>query len=791
MIHMRVKVPSNIAGGSLMGAHRFVKSALARANPGGSSSDYKIQATDGTPLTLSDLAARKYDEVLIISGVKSNPSTSSYPVLQPDFNYPSYESRNIRGNDLARLLPKDIDGSMLERLSAEVGTFSALNTITRLMYTNDIDSATKPEVAAMIQRYANATRRTRSNPGRPFFASSLNDTYKGILSPEEATKAFAEDALGLRFAKDSPNTAEAIDKAKIVNMYGLSNKAAIDFVDHVLTPYLAISDANRMLLKTLRSEDLRTEVGKNIFGTKRQTLQDIDSVHSHHLFKKMTSLIPTKAANFYDGLDYALVAHPVLARESVAQAVIDGEKAKFLIELVKKHPQMAERARTTGRDKSDKGLNRAARKLRKNLMSLSKAASPSSKLLFDMAAAQKEIMGSGDLEKVIDTMKKIQDPTVRDQNLVREAKKMEFRDLILYVRDLGGFRPTAPPYWPRPVVLSLMDAIRERWEVVSDGSTDFASVFMGLNTSDARIRNQITAIPHKDDVFMMNLKLLYNLAEDVKTIRAGVLQEALTNNDNKNILKSPFENGTIKNLYNEEVRPGTRFTLNTRRQMAIMAFLVAKSVGDKEYFTRMTFNDNTDYDSLKKEFSVLIEQLAMSQSARLRTEVGDHPKAISILSLFMDIEDRARNQYNYNMTENDRAFALYLLETTFALIRERTPGAMGTIRKDREAIKQLTNVLEGYSKLQHPESPLGKIELENRIRFEKEIATMESEMSRLAVLGHIDDEYVNTYFDTIVSHNNLPQFAKKRIEEAKSLVKSRIMFVEGPAGLPMPPEGDA
>ena len=84
-----------------------------------------------------------------------------------------------------------------------------------------------------------------------------------------------------------------------------------------------------------------------------------------------------------------------------------------------------------------------------------------------------------------------------------------------------------------------------------------------------------------------------------------------------------------------------------------------------------------------------------------------------------------------------------------------------------------------------------KIELENRIRFEKEIATMESEMSRLAVLGHIDDNYVDTYFDTIVSHNNLPQFAKKRIEEAKSLVKSRIMFVEGPAGLPMPPEGDA
>ena len=153
---MRVKVPSNIAGGSLMGAHRFVKSALARTNPGGSTSNYKLQATDGTPITLSDLTTQQYDEILVISGARNNPST--YPVVDPDFDYPSYTSRNIVGNDLAKLLPKDIDGGMLERLSAEVGTFSALNTIARLMYTNEVESATSPDVAAVLQRYANASR---------------------------------------------------------------------------------------------------------------------------------------------------------------------------------------------------------------------------------------------------------------------------------------------------------------------------------------------------------------------------------------------------------------------------------------------------------------------------------------------------------------------------------------------------------------------------------------------------------------------------------------------------------
>ena len=770
MIHMRVKVPSNIAGGSLMGAHRFVKSALARANPGGSSSDYKIQATDGTPLTLSDLAARKYDEVLIISGVKSNPSTSSYPVLQPDFNYPSYESRNIRGNDLARLLPKDIDGSMLERLSAEVGTFSALNTITRLMYTNDVATATRPDVAAMLQRYANAGRPARNNPGRAFYARDLNDTYRGILSPEEATKAFAEDALGLRFAEDSPNTAEAIDKAKIVNMYGLSNKAAADFVDHVLTPYLAISKSNAMLLKTLRSDYLRKEVGKSIFG-KRATLKEIDSIHSHHLFKKMTALIPTKAANFYDGIDYAFVAHPLLSRESVAQGVIDAKVARTIIGLVKEHPENAGKAQSTGRVRKTKGVAAATRALGRDLMSLSKAAQPTRQLIFDMAMAQREIMAAGKVEKTIEYMKEIYDPLVRDEKVVKTLEDMAFKNKILYVRDLGGFRPTPPPYWPRPVVLALMDAMREKWEVVSEGTTDFATVFMGLNTSDAAIRNQIANISHGEKVFMMNVKNMYNFADRLRNIGVRTWGRIDWNSD---YFKKPFTNDTIKEMLDEEVKiPISAIKLTGAKTLAAMAFMAAKAAGSEEYFNHKVFNEDTDYDKVRKEIAVLIEQLAFAESSRMRTEVNEHPKAISILSLFMDIEDRARNQYNYNMSENDRAFALYLLETTFNMIRERTPGTMGTVKSDRRAVKQLTKVLEGYREKGDP--AIGKAELENRIEFEKRILGMESEWAELiAAGGGVTAEAVDRYFDVIMAHNNLPAFAKKRIEQAKGRIKAKM-----------------
>ena len=778
MIHMRVKVPSNIAGGSLMGAHRFVKSALARANPGGSSSDYKIQATDGTPLTLSDLAARKYDEVLIISGVKSNPSTSSYPVLQPDFNYPSYESRNIRGNDLARLLPKDIDGSMLERLSAEVGTFSALNTITRLMYTNDVATATRPDVAAMLQRYANAGRPARNNPGRAFYARDLNDTYRGILSPEEATKAFAEDALGLRFAKDSPNTAEAIDKAKIVNMYGLSNKAAANFVDHVLTPYLAIAKSNAMLLKTLRSEDLRKEVSKAIFG-KRATLKEIDSIHSHHLFKKMTALIPTKAASFYDGIDYAFVAHPLLSRESVAQGVIDAKMARIIIGLVKEHPQNAGKAQSTGRERKTKGVAAATRALGRDLMSLSKAAQPTRQIIFDMAMAQREIMAAGKVEKTIEYMKEIYDPLVRDEKVVKTLEDMEFQNKILYVRDLGGFRPTPPPYWPRPVVLALMDAMREKWEIVSEGTTDFATVFMGLNTSDAAIRNQIANISHGEKVFMMNVKNMYNFADKLRNIKPIRWQSVDWTSE---YFTKPFTNNTIKEMLDEEVRiPISAISLKptAEKTLAAMAFMAAKAAGSEEYFNHKVFNEDTDYDKVRNEIAVLIEQLAFAESSRMRTEVNEHPKAISILSLFMDIEDRARNQYNYNMSENDRAFALYLVETTFNMIRERTPGTMGTVKSDRRAVEQLTRVLEGYREKGDP--AIGKAELENRIEFEKRILGMEHEWIDL-IETQIKEKHfprvlskdIDRYFDAIMSHNNLPAFAKKRIEQAKGRIKAKM-----------------
>ena len=74
------------------------------------------------------------------------------------------------------------------------------------------------------------------------------------------------------------------------------------------------------------------------------------------------------------------------------------------------------------------------------------------------------------------------------------------------------------------------------------------------------------------------------------------------------------------------------------------------------------------------------------------------PKVVSLLSLFMEIEDRARNQYNYSMSENDRAFALYLLEGTYNILDSNTTTERATIEELEEDKARLDAVLDTQTK---------------------------------------------------------------------------------------------
>lgn len=800
---MRVKVPSNIAGGSLMGAHNFVKSALARTNPGGSTTNYKIQATDGTPITLSDLTMRKYDEVLIISGARKNPGhkQTTYPVVDPDFNYVSYESRNILGNDLVKLLPKDIDGGMLERLSSEVGTFSALNTITRLMYTNEVESATDPQIAAMLQTYANATRQLtpKSNPGRPFFATDLNDNYRGILSPEEATKAFAREELNLAFPQDTPDAAQAIDRARVVRMYGLNDRDVLRFVNQVLTPYLAVSKSNAGMLKALRSEDVRSRLESAIIGGRRN-LQGLDSIYDHQMFRKLVALTPTKAEQFYDGIDYALVAHPAMSRPSLAKAAISNRVVPELVRLVREFPDNAGDALSPNQIGGAPGTRLSFREY------VARFFNPANEIVYNMAVAQSDILEATSPAETVRAMRALYDSETRDADIAQHMQNMNFNQTVSFVRDVGGFRPTAPPYWPKPVVLALMETVKDNWNVVSEG-TDFSTTFLGLDYRRRDVEDDATAtISTVNDAGRRITKYLSvrdidALVERMRQIDAEERGELLSDmvSENSTIFGNTLGNNTIRETEDlvvarrAEVRRDGRYrrSIETPGNLAIIAFVMSAQMNDDNYFSSDRIpgeNPSSEqiqahYAELFEEIIVTLDQIAYGAGRAATATADEQPRVISILSLFMEIEDRARNRFNYSMTENDRAFVLYLLEMTMTQLRESTEGDVGRIGdgEDRNS-EQLLRIIEGYAA--RGDSNIGEQELSNRMQFEAYVRGIEELWFDAIDMGDVPtDLEITEFFDEIRNDDdlNLPPFALARLDQAADRVRAHYPPIPGDA----------
>ena len=765
-----------------MGAHHFVKAALVRTNPGGSTSNYKIQATDGTPLTLGDLTARRYDEILVISGARKNPghSPTTYPVVSPDFNYPSYQSRNIIGNDITKLLSKDIDIGMLERLSAEVGTFSALNTITRLMYTIESSDETSPETAAMIQRYANATRNNpiRSNPGRPFFATDLNDTYRGILSPEEATRQFAEQQLGLVMPTERPHAAQAIDRARIVNKYGLSTSDVERFVDHVLTPYLAVSGANANMMHALRSENVRQDLETQIYG-RRSSAERLDSIYEHNMFRKLVALTPMKAEEFYDGIDYALVAHPAFMRQSLANSVVHGQFVRSLLAIVNQHPRNAFTALSPNAIGGDPGSRLSFANFLRNITD------PGNDALQQLLESQAMILEPSTTAETVNAMRALFDETTRDQDLAPHMRALSFNRLVSYVRDVGGFRPTAPPYWPRPVVFAMMDTIKENWDIVQDPSQQISTVFLGMNYRRPIPEGTRTTIVGTNDAgetmrTSVEISELQWLADYYNRVSPNQLRAEITGN--RAVFNSPMNYHTpdsIDGIYaTPTMSTAARFVATDR--MPLMAFIMAAATNNTNFFATYTSEannegiNNMDLAQVRDLGNQIVAAIRSLAQVGERNYIATHEDAhqgrtVNLLSMFMSIEDRARNQYNYNMSENDRAFALYLLDMTFQLLRTRTAGDVAnTVDADRAVSEQLQAVLQGYAI--RGEHTMGSVELQNRISFEGYMRSMESAYEEAIMAGaQITEADIMDYFQTILDlpNANYAEFAVRRIEQAR------------------------
>ena len=157
---MRATVPSSLQGGSLLDAHKWVKSKLARNNPGGTA-DYTLADSIGNPITLSDLVRNNPAtiEVEIISGrggVRNNPSLP----LPTDFT-PSADF--VRGGNFSnQLLPRDLDPALVERMVAQEGIFGASqyanNSSKQAFIADGISPATAWDCSTLIPPFLERTQ---------------------------------------------------------------------------------------------------------------------------------------------------------------------------------------------------------------------------------------------------------------------------------------------------------------------------------------------------------------------------------------------------------------------------------------------------------------------------------------------------------------------------------------------------------------------------------------------------------------------------------------------------------
>lgn len=687
---MRVKVPRDLAGGSLLKAHQWAKSQTVSSNPGHSSNDYKIQGVDGTPLTLSDLTSRTFDEVLIISGAKNNPP-SGYP-LEPTYGYPSFK-KNRLGNKPTVLLAKDVDPSMVERLAMQNGMFSALNTVTKLLYAEEnMESGTDPKIAALLQTYANATMKVKHNPGgRAFFATDINDRFAGVVSPQEAVRSFISSQYGIdpdpgRFSPDG-NTATGymIEKARILDMYNLNDSSILDeFQDNVLTPFLVSSIANAKLLKAMQHQDYI----------------DITNTHlkmpaSGETWKKYNLLLPTQAEDYYDGRDYALIAHPLFMRDSIGLAVMSEKLVKHISKIVKEYPRNTSKAKNSRTMKHQRTIIDSFR------------GAIETDLVFNMAISQADVMRDGTTpEEVLEALNSIFSSTTRDTDLIRFTQNLKPDFLVSYQRDVAGFRPTAPPYWPKPVVLALMDAIRNNIQPIIKKELDLSTAFSPYLSRPPEM------LPN---------------------------QKKILNSYNENIDGRPVDsqiaymNEKDTNLYDHWKKNSKKF-----KEVEITKPNLKEAIADIEASLETPPNIVERVDS----------------------------ETIHILSIFMEIEDTCRGKYRYTMTENDRAFALYLLDDVIRRITKKTGASEEPADPDdSEVNNRVMRILEGY---RDDTGGSDAKQLANRIGFEAKLDAIVAQ-ARREILAADDDkkaDVVRRYRDRLFKLSNkkgLPMWAVEKI----------------------------
>ena len=660
MIYLRVSVPKDLMGSSLLKAHQWAKSQLARANPNGGAQDYTIQSVDGTPLTLSDLTNDSYDEVLLIGSVKNNPSkTTNYPAVYPSFNYPSYTRRPSRvGNRVPELLAEDIEPSMVERLVAQRGYFGGLNLIVKLQNTSTrAEQYTSPKFASLLQKTANASRRVKSNPGQVLY-TSVNNTNAGILTPGAATRSFFEEYFGIT----GPNATNKITNwSKEVRKYGLDDTVAFDnFVNEVLEPFLVVSTANVGLLKALRLPENSSYLLEKINKKSRNKYAVFEDTP---IYQKLMTYLPIKSQDFYEGIDYALVAHPFFAYEELAKVMVDKKFMDNLLSVLETAPTSFMKEGRSRNNLTSVG----AGGLRARLSRLLKIGD---QYLYDaIREGQNTVLKESknkDQDIDIEALRELVSADIADPD--RFIKRLPgMANKVTLVNGLAGFPTTPPPYWPRPIAYSVMDTILENLQKiltnVNDGGMQEAlskSLALTLGVTESATLKT----PGTQETLKKKIKVRRNFEDRfLDTDHYGIYHSYMHMNDDK-----------VQEVIGKIIAGTGNFDINANHQNQDLKFAGPART-------------RPGSDSNKTKYAQIIAWFGEEQLIRKYNELfvkGDklletdnRDKLVPIMTLFAAVEEYSTNKYGHSVLEGERVFILELLRKSLESLTKKS-GADNT-----------------------------------------------------------------------------------------------------------------
>jgi len=434
---MQVKVPKSLQGGSLLDAHKWVKSQMTRSNPGGSA-DYSLVDSVGNPMTLSDIVRNNPADITVeiisgVGGVRSNPSLP----LPADF-VPSPDFARA-GNFSSQLLPRDLDPALVERMVAQEGVFGAVNTLSILLSKRSAAEGISPTTAGLLYAHSAIPRENPSGK-TPFLADVAKEMYDSEI--------MIHRYLAQHDISSVEKQSNMIKQAKVSAKYNLTQRNLNQFVVEVLAPFLGVASGNRGALRTINkiSAGMSSAEKKNFANN----------------FGKLMYLMPTKAEDFMKGREYGLVASTEFIYPVFAMRLLSDKDIDTLLEVAKKFPNnLAEDGKTIRLSNKEAKLikNRTEVKWKTLLEKIPFIGGPVASMAIegDSAAAKASLMKNKVPPKsqlISYIIESINIDSYRFGSGDRDSK-------FFFMRDIGGFFPSPPERWPLAVCYAVMDAFLE------------------------------------------------------------------------------------------------------------------------------------------------------------------------------------------------------------------------------------------------------------------------------------------------------------------------------------------